>query len=208
MTATEIADLGDIAVSLAPTGVVVSGFSLRLLPGHVVALLGENGGGKTTLLRVAGGLLPPNEGSVRILGEDLLRRPQSACEHLYSVIEPTTPYDFLTVRQYLAVHGAIYPQWDGEAALRYCRDTAVPEDRPITTLSRGQRLKTRLACAFASGARFLVLDEPFESLDATSRAWLRLRLAECRAGGRNAILYSAHRDEDSDGIASGTITLA
>jgi ABC-2 type transport system ATP-binding protein len=202
-----IALLEDITVSLRPVGRVLDRFSLGIQAGEVVALLGENGRGKTTLLRIAGGLLRPDRGKVSIMGVNLGAQPRVATAALYSVIEPETPYDFLTFRQYAAVHRAIYRRWNEAEAQRFCTETSVPLDQALATLSRGQRLKARLACAFASGAQFLVLDEPFETLDTASRGYLKARLVACRAEGRSGILYSAHRDEDAKDVATSIVNI-
>lgn len=202
-----IAQLDNITVSMRPVGRVLDRFILKIQPGQVIALLGENGRGKTTLLRIAGGLLRPDRGTVSVLGVDLTAHPTTACGGLYSVIEPETSYDFLTFRQYAGLHRALYRLWNDDDAHRFCTDTAVPMDQTLATLSRGQRLKARLACAFASGARFLVLDEPFETLDTASRGYLRTRLAAWRAEGIGGILYSAHRNEDAEGVASGMVVI-
>lgn len=207
MTSDAMIILDGIGISLPPAGTILQNFSLRLRPGEAVALLGRNGQGKTTLLRIAAGLLEPDAGAVTILGIDLLTAPRAACEEMYHVIEPESVYDFLTFRQYAEVHRAIYRRWNEDAADRFCRSAGVPMNQALSTLSRGQRLKARLACAFASGTRFLVLDEPFESLDAESRLLLRSHLAAWRSAGTGAILYSAHRQEDSDGVASHALTL-
>jgi len=207
MPANAIARLESIQVTMRPVGMVIADFSLHVGCGEVVALTGSNGRGKTSVLRVASGLTRPKRGSVSILGVDLLASPRAACAGLYSVIDLQSSYDFLTLRQYAEVHRATYGNWSESEALEFCRATDVPLDQPISTFSRGQKLKARLACAFASGTSFLALDEPFESLDSKGRHYLRDRMTEWKSTGRRGILFSAHREEDTDDLATRIVEI-
>ncbi len=155
---------------------VLHGVELTVQTGSFTAVIGPNGGGKSTLLKVALGLLAPDRGEVRLLGEAPGRSrrrvgylPQSA--HL----DPSFP---VTVREAVG-HGRLgrgrhLGPWRGPdreavlAALAEVDATALA-DRPLAALSGGQRQRVLVARALATEPQMLVLDEPAAGLDPTSQ---------------------------------------
>jgi ABC-2 type transport system ATP-binding protein len=173
----------------------VAGIDFVVPAGATAALLGGNGAGKTTTLAMLLGLLLPTAGSIRVLGEDMLR-------HRYRVLPRlnfSSPYidlpHRLTVRQNLVVYGRLY----GVAGLdsriaRLARDLQIAPflDRQVGKLSSGQRTRVALAKALINEPALLLLDEPTASLDPDTADWVRGYLEDYRARTGATILLASH----------------
>jgi len=155
---------------------VLHGVELTVAAGSFTALIGPNGGGKSTLLKIALGLLEPDRGEVRLLGQAPARArrrvgylPQTA--HL----DPSFP---VTVREAVG-HGRLgrglqlgpLRRGDREAVLAALREVDAERlaDRPLAALSGGQRQRVLIARALATEPEMLVLDEPAAGLDPESQ---------------------------------------
>jgi ABC-2 type transport system ATP-binding protein len=185
----------DTLVKRYPGAVAVDGISFRVAQGSTAALLGGNGAGKTTTLAVLLGLLLPSSGSVRVLGEDMLR-------HRYRVLGRmnfSSPYvdlpHRLSVRQNLAIYARLYGlARRRERILALARDLQIEEflDRPAGRLSAGQKTRVALAKALLNEPELLLLDEPTASLDPDSGDWVRSYLETYRARTGATILLASH----------------
>jgi ABC-2 type transport system ATP-binding protein len=170
----------------------VDDVSFSLEAGTAVGLLGANGAGKTTTVRMLTGLLPPDGGTVEVLGGD----PREATVRAgigYLPEKPTFPPG-LTARQVLAyvaqLHGLAAPvrreriesllEWAGLAA----------ERRPVSNFSKGMRQRLGLAQALIAEPSLLILDEPTADLDPAGRAQVRDLVAAVAARGGTVIVNS------------------
>ena len=183
--------------------VVLDGLSLAAHSGETVALLGPNGCGKTTALKVLARLM--GEGTVEVDGAPLTRPDPRRVACLFQA--PSVPFE-LTTREVVALGG---PDVDGALARVGLRG-----DRTMHTLSGGQRQRVHLARCLASDPSVLLLDEPTNHLDLASRAALLAVLA-----GRTAVVathdlaLAAHADRvitlaggrsDQDGTPAEVLT--
>jgi ABC-2 type transport system ATP-binding protein len=173
----------------------VGGISFAVERGTTAALLGGNGAGKTTTLAILLGLLLPSEGSVRVLGHDILR-------HRYRVLPRlnfSSPYvdlpHRLTVRQNLSVYARLYgiarPR---EVIARLANDLQITGflDRPSGKLSSGQKTRVALAKSLLNEPELLLLDEPTASLDPDTGDWVRSYLEAYRARTGATMLLASH----------------
>ena len=152
-----------------------SGFTLELRPGEVLALLGPNGGGKTTLLKTLLGLMPPQGGEVLLDGgrsRDVPLR-ERARQLAYVPQVAATGFGFLAREVVLmgrTAHGGLFarPSARDRAAVAAAMERlgiAASRERPVTELSGGERQLALVARALAQEPRAVVLDEPTASLD-------------------------------------------
>ena len=162
-----------------------------------VGLLGPNGGGKTTLLRLLLGQLAPDTGSIEILGGPPTKtRQRVGYVHQHTGIEPTVPASVLDVvllgRLSASTWGPRYPQPDRQVALAALEETHTDDlaDLAWRTLSGGQRQRVLIARALASEADLLLLDEPTTGIDIHREKEL-LRLLE-RLNERLPIIMVSH----------------
>jgi ABC-2 type transport system ATP-binding protein len=184
--------------------------SLSLHSGECMALIGHNGSGKTTAVRMIAGLLEITSGEVEIAGAGVGDEAARAATAV--VLDTPALYDDLTVFEHLELvalaHGVVGDDLDDRAAellVRLGLDTK-GDSRP-TSLSRGMRQKVSLACALVRPFSLLVLDEPVVGLDPASQRTLRELLAESVRDGA-AVLLTTHQLEFARGIARRGLMLA
>ena len=175
---------------------VLKELSFDVPDGKITALLGANGAGKTSCLRIICGLLQAESGRVLVGGIDPAVDPQGARRQLGVVGDREGLYERLTVAEYLK----IFAQMQGLAgtelgsALASVRDElelGALWDRRMRGFSQGERMKVSLARALVHRPQHLILDEPTRGLDVLAVRLLRKTLLRLRAAG-TTILFSSH----------------
>jgi len=190
-------DLRDVALAYDRVP-VVEGVTASILPGRGVALVGPNGAGKSTLLRAVLGLVEVVRGSIAVLGRSpAAARGEVAYVPQADVLDAEFPVSALQVvlmGRYRRIGWLRRPGRADRAAAAQALEQvglAALARRRFGALSGGQRQRVLLARAIAQEARLLLLDEPFNGVDATSQELLLAALARLRAGGA-AVLLSTH----------------
>ena len=172
---------------------VFLGLRLQFAPG-LTWLRGSNGRGKTTLLRLLGGQLAPAAGTIRLGDLDLRRDALAWRRHSFYCGGEAPALDWLTVNEWLDLHLALYEDAD-HVALR-AQLAAFRIDgilaQPVSALSLGQYKKLQLALALALPARLLLIDEPFNGLDAQAVTLLEQELARREAARDSCIVLTSH----------------
>lgn len=166
--------------------------SFDVRPGEVVALLGRNGSGKTSLLRAVLGLQPVAAGRVQVFGADTWRERPRALARVGSVPEvPDAPPD-LDVATLCRLVAALHARWDASVTRERLARFEVPARLPFARLSRGQKGVVMLALALGHEPDLLVLDEPTLGLDVIARdAWFGELVDELSQRGC-AVLLASH----------------
>jgi ABC-2 type transport system ATP-binding protein len=191
----------------------VEGLDLRVAAGEFYTLLGPNGAGKTTTLRMVTGLLPPDGGTIRVFGYDVLADPVSAKRLMAWLSDEPMLYDKLTPMEYLHFVAGL---WGVDAVLAETRARELvgwlglseQAGQRCEALSKGMRQKVALAGALVHEPRLIILDEPFTGLDAGSarlvKAVLRERVRDgCSVIMTTHILEVAERMADRIGVMAG-----
>jgi ABC-2 type transport system ATP-binding protein len=175
---------------------VLPGLTLEARAGEVLGLLGPNGAGKSTLLRTLAGLQPPDAGSVRIAGVDLVGDPLEARRRLGYAAEEPAFYDELSSAEHLAFVAAVRglePAVARERADGLLRSLALEErrDQPVADLSHGMRKKLSFAAATLHRPVVLLLDEALEGFDVASALAAKRAIREAAAAGA-AVVFASH----------------
>lgn len=173
---------------------VLRGAELTLVPGSAVAVSGANGAGKTTMLRVAAGLIAPESGAVRVCGLDP-ERDRTAFQRRVGFLSAGNSglYARLKAEQHLELWSrlALMPRRERDAAVARALDTFGLRaicGRRVDRLSMGQRQRLRMALAFLHAPSLVLLDEPATSLDEAGIGLLERALDELRGGGGAAVV--------------------
>lgn len=179
---------------------VLNGLDLSLDAGECRAIVGLNGAGKTTALRVMLGMLRPDAGTVTILGTRLPSADRSVWRSVGHLVETPFSYPELTARQNIEASAALHGVSSAPASTRIAefadRLMLTPWlDTPVRRLSRGTRQKVGLAAAFVHEPRLIVLDEPTNGLDPLAVVALRNLIADATRAGAAVIVTSHHFDE-------------
>jgi ABC-2 type transport system ATP-binding protein len=185
--------------------VAVRGIDLSI-DGGFVGLIGHNGAGKSTCLKMLMGLLSPTEGRVRVHGIDVVTHPQEARRVVGAVPEEPALYEYLTAREFLQFVAEVRGSGDVEAALALT-GLGADADRLIREYSQGMRRKTALAAAVLSKPKVLLLDESLNGLDPPSAAKVKTTLRELVDGG-TTVLLSTHVIDTVQAVADRVVMLA
>ncbi|EHF01815.1 hypothetical protein HMPREF1008_01439 [Olsenella sp. oral taxon 809 str. F0356] len=197
-------------------GFELRGIDLDLPRGSVMGLVGQNGAGKTTIMRAITGSLVPDAGEVELfghpvsqMGSGVLREAKGAI----GFVSSTCPYPGeLSVAQVATMHALAYERFDWRLFQELSeRMGLLPHDecphrshaarKRVRELSRGMGMKLQLACALATGARVLVLDEPTAGLDPIVREEVLGILREWMEAGDRSALISSHITSDLEHVA-------
>jgi ABC-2 type transport system ATP-binding protein len=181
---------------------------LRVAAGEVYALLGRNGSGKSSLVRVLLGLQRGDGGEVRLLGRDPWRHRREVLADVGFVPEEPQAPPEMTPRQLVAFCGRLRRRWDGAGALERLERFGVALDRAFGRLSKGQRKQVELALALAHRPALLVLDDPSLGLDPLARRALFGELMAELAEQGTTVLLTTHDLEAVEGVATRVGVLA
>lgn len=182
-----------------------SGINLKIPAGRICGLLGKNGVGKTTLLRIFSGLLFPKGGRCLVEDFDPAKRTPSFLREIYFL-----PEEFylpqLTIEQYFKSYAGFYPRFNKDLFLTYLREFDLSLNENLQELSYGQKKKALLAFALATDCKLLMLDEPSNGLDIPSKSQLRKLLASALTAERTIIL-STHQVRDLQNLIDTILIL-
>ncbi|MDR2979738.1 MAG: ABC transporter ATP-binding protein [Bacteroidales bacterium] len=180
--------------------------SLELTPGHIYGLLGKNGAGKTSLLKIMSGLCFPQNGEPVIMGLRAEKRYPEVLSNLYFVPEELyTPH--LKLAEYVKVYAPFYPGFNHAQFEHYMNEFEMDNvDGYIDKLSHGQKKKIHIAFALATNAQVLIMDEPTNGLDIPSKTIFR-RIMASVANENQLIIISTHQVRDLHSLIDAVILL-
>jgi len=175
--------------------VAVDGISFTAPDGAITGLVGPNGSGKTTTLRMLTGLARPDRGRILVNGINPADEPIAARSRIGALSDSLGNYPRLTAREHLRYFAELrgVPAADREPRIEHLIgkfDMHAIGDRRAQGFSQGERMKVALARAIVHDPPNVVLDEPANGLDVHSARTLRAVLADFRAGGKCVILSS------------------
>jgi len=152
----------------------IDGLSMTVRAGELTALVGPDGAGKTTLIRMMAGLLKPNSGSLQVLGIDVVASPQSVQDRISYMPQRFGLYEDLSVQENLDLYADLHGVPQEQRRERFSRmlemtDMARFTERPAGKLSGGMKQKLGLACTLVRSPDLLILDEPSVGVDPLSR---------------------------------------
>lgn len=182
----------------------LDGINLAIQPGKLTALLGRNGAGKTTAIRMLLGLINSDSGAVSVLGGD--PRNVTIRRRIGAMLQHTELPEQLTVREQLTLFCSYYPA--GTPISDLAEQTQVTQvlDRRYGKLSGGQKRRVLFAASLVGDPDFLLLDEPTTGLDIDSRRVL-WQLVRDRVAMGKTILLTTHYLEEADALADEVVVI-
>jgi ABC-2 type transport system ATP-binding protein len=179
---------------------VLTGVDLTVPAGTLQALLGPNGSGKTTTVRILTTLLAPDRGTATVGGHDVTRESAAVRRDIGLTGQQATVDGLLTGRENLELFAGLYHLGRREARRRAAGllerfDLTAAADRRAATYSGGMRRRLDLAASMVAAPRILFLDEPTTGLDPRSRAELWSMIRELLAGGTTILLTTQYLEE-------------
>jgi ABC-2 type transport system ATP-binding protein len=170
--------------------VALDNLTMTLEQGEIVGLLGSNGAGKTTALRVLLGLIKPTEGRASVYGYDSWEEPVAVHQRLAYVPSEFHVWPNLTGAQILDLLGAVYGDYDPAVREEYTSRFQFDPSKKGRTYSKGNRQKIALIAALMTRADLLVMDEPTSGLDPVMEQEFQKVLREAKARGQTVFLSS------------------
>lgn len=175
--------------------------SFSLPKGYIMGLIGPNGSGKTTTIKLILNMLKRDSGEVKILGLDNIADEQIAKSSLGVVFDSNYFSDDWEISQVEKSISIFYNNWSSRRFTDLLRKFHISPSKKVKELSKGMQMKLMLACAFSYDAKLLILDEPTSGLDPVSRDELLNILSEYIEDGEHSVLFSTHITADLERAA-------
>jgi ABC-2 type transport system ATP-binding protein len=182
----------------------LDGLSLKLYPGEIVALLGANGAGKSTAVRLLLGLSAPTKGTARIFGGD--PRVAATRTRIGAMLQVASMPKTLKVKEHIDLFRSYYPKpLAVKEIVRIAQLTGI-ENRLFEQLSGGQKQRLLFGLALCGDPEVIFLDEPTVGMDIEARRGLWTQVRELAAQGRT-VLLTTHYLEEADALASRIVVI-
>lgn len=166
--------------------------TLTLPMGRAIGLIGENGAGKSTTIKLVLGMLRKDEGSVRMLGKEVDDSLADIKEDIGVVLDEVGFPGCLTAAQVGKIMKHTFRRWDAGQYTRLLCKLSLPDNKPFKDFSRGMKMKLGIAVAMSHDAKLLILDEATSGLDPVVRDEVVEMLADYVRDGAHSILISSH----------------
>lgn len=187
--------------------VVYGGLSMSLEPGRVYGLLGKNGVGKTTLIKILMGFLRPESGECRVFGDPANRLRPATRARVGLLFERHLAYNFFSIAQIERFYSRFYPAWKPERFYGMVNRLGLPHSRRIANMSEGQRSQVVLGLILAQDPELLILDDYSMGLDAGYRRLFVDYLAEHFKDGKHTVVLTSHVIQDMESFVDEMIFL-
>jgi len=173
--------------------------------GSIVGLLGKNGAGKSTFLKLITGLLKPQIGTLNINGFKPFDRLPDFLSDIYMVSEEFS-FPSITIGLYVKATAPLYPKFDYEKMNRILQEFELDAKKNLNGLSHGQRKKFLIAFALSTNCSLLILDEPTNGLDIPSKSLFR-KILVSSVSDEQLVLISTHQVKDIETIIDTIVVL-
>lgn len=185
--------------------VVLQGITMRMEPGRIYGLLGENGVGKTTLLTLMCGLKAPQVGTVKVGGANPYDREPATLSDQYYLADEVAASGAKAI-DWANTNGVFWPKYSEDNFKAMMEEFSVNLDQRMKTMSAGQLKKTHIAFALATGARYIFMDEPTNGLDIPGKTQFRSAIMRFTPED-STIVISTHQVRDLENIIDPIIIL-
>jgi ABC-2 type transport system ATP-binding protein len=187
---------------------VLENVTMDVPAGQVVALLGRNGVGKTTLMRILFGLIAPDEGKTEILGLDSRTATVEMRLRTGFMTEECHYYTWMTGHDLVHFLSPMYATWNRELFESLVKSLEIPLDKPMKDLSKGSRRKLMIALTLAPKPEVIMLDEPLAGLDVVVREQILTTIVTTLADQGCSILLSSHELQEVERICDRVVIVS
>lgn len=198
-------NLNELGFSYSRKSMVFNGLSLTIPAGRSVGVLGANGVGKTTLLKLIAGMVSPTEGDIQVLNQQPRQRQTSLLQQIY-VVPEESELPPMTGNVYVQQFSMFYPGFENETFNRLVQQFDIDLSAKLTERSLGQKKKFLVAFALATGCALILMDEPTNGLDIPSKAQFRDMIIQHQRDDQT-ILISTHQVRDLDAIIDSVVMM-
>jgi len=192
-------DIKNVDFSYSRNAKLLSGLSLKLETGRIHGLLGKNGEGKSTLLKLISGLVFPIHGNIDVMGFNPQKRTPEMLQDIFFLPEelPQLP---LSIKNYEEVYAPFYPNFSAEQFNSYLKEFEIDDKKAmLNKLSHGQKKKVFVSFGLATNTKLLLMDEPTNGLDIPSKGQFR-RMVATAVDESRCLIISTHQVRDLDSL--------
>lgn len=179
----------------------VSDVSLAIKKGFVTGIIGSNGAGKSTIIKMMLNLQQPDSGDVRVFGMDYSSSEKNIKDRIGFIFSEDVLYDELTLHDQRKIIAPCYRQWDDALFHQYCEMFELPLKQKMKSFSKGMKMKATLAIALSHHADLFIMDEPTAGLDPVFRREFLEIMQDIMLDGNKTIILSTHIMSDLSSIA-------
>ena len=179
--------------------------NIKVPAGKIVGLIGENGAGKTTIIKCVLDAMAKDSGEVKLFGQDYNYKLK---DDIGIVYDDSFINESFTIRDLNIIMKNTYSKWDQKLFYKYIKEFNIPYKKEIKKLSTGMRKKVEIAACISHHPRLLILDEPTSGLDPVIRSEILDMFQEFVEDKNNSILLSTHITSDLEHIADDVIFIS
>lgn len=189
------------------TIVALKNITLSMCEGESVALAGANGAGKSTLFNIICGLLKSDEGTCSIVGTSSGALTPQHRAKIGFIADHAGPIPWASANDLAMLYSKIYADWDGEFFNTVISSWKIDRYRRLNNLSKGQKRLAEIALIMSIRPAIMILDEPFDGLDAVMRIKIQNHLRNLQQQSSTTILYATHIITELSSIADRMLVL-
>lgn len=179
--------------------------NIEIPEGVIVGLIGENGAGKTSLIKSILNIIKIDNGEIKIFGKDYRESEKDIKEDIGVVLDNMFFPELLNAKDINISMKNIYKNWDSNLYFSYLKEFNLEDNKPIKSMSKGMRKKLEIATALAHKPKLLILDEPTSGLDPVVRAEVLDIFLKFIEDEKHSILLSTHITSDLEQVADEII---
>lgn len=199
-------DIKNLDFSYSRNTKLFTGLNLNLETGRIHGLLGKNGEGKSTLLKLISGLVFPVRGNIEVMGFNPQKRLPEMLQEIYFLPEEL-PQLTLSIKDYEEVYAPFYPNFNADQFNRYLTEFEIDNKKSmLNKLSHGQKKKVFVAFGLATNTKLLLMDEPTNGLDIPSKGQFRRMVASAIDENR-CLIISTHQVRDLDSLIDSILIM-
>lgn len=174
--------------------------SFSIPRGAVVGLIGENGAGKSTVIKTVLDIVKKDKGTVKFFGKEL-NSDKGLKNDIGVVLGTLGAFEKMSIKEVKQIHSSAYINWDNELFDGYCKQFGIPDYAEVKTLSSGSKMKLSFALAMSHHPKLLLLDEVTSGLDPVVKDDVLNIILDFVADGEHSVLVSSHISSDLEKIA-------
>jgi ABC-2 type transport system ATP-binding protein len=177
----------------------LDGFNMTVKKGSIYGLIGTNGAGKTTVLKLLSGVLKADAGTITVDGEIVYENP-STKERIAFIPDDLQFFGRYSLTELAKYFSALYANWDQSLFTEIVSDFGLDPRRKLAKFSKGMQKQAVFAVSLATSPDFLILDEPIDGLDPIVRKTVWRHIIDASASGQMTTLVSSHNLREMEGI--------
>lgn len=175
--------------------------TLKVLPGCVTGMIGQNGAGKSTTFKTVLGLIKPEGGNITVFDKNVNDLEENDRQRIGVVLSDAGFSGYLRIADIVPIMNALYTRFEKEKFLKYCNQFHLPMNKKVKEFSTGMQAKLKVLVAISHNADLLILDEPTAGLDVVARdELLELLRAFMEEKETHSILISSHISSDLESL--------